>query len=66
MPAERVNKFNELWLKAKALQVEMDVNRAEIIKLKEENEKHLINNDETLQRFLSNYPVFFGAYNSLP
>ena len=41
MPAKRVNKFNELWLKAKALQVEMDVNRAEIIKLKEKM-KHVI------------------------
>jgi len=41
MLAKRVNKFNELWLKAKAPQVEMYVNRAEIVELKEKM-KHVI------------------------
>lgn len=37
-----------------------------IVKLKDEQEKHLISNDSSLQHFLRNYPVLFGAYNSEP
>ena len=37
-----------------------------VVKLKDEIDRHVISSDSSLQHFLKQYPVMFGAYNSQP